>query len=325
MKRLFKKHIRIWLALIALVFAVAGCGGSGEDEGEHVDFSDPLSGESIATAADLLAFIQSGHSGEATLAASIDIGDDFLDITAKRGAIAIHGNGNTISGNGDCVIRLEDGCELTLNDVTLLGGAGAIGCLGQASVSGNADISAVSHAIDCKDGLSIGAESRLSVKSNMGSAIRANRLTLGAGARVLTNGGVSAVDILMDDILLEEGAVLDAATQTHYNALKCAGTLSMKEGSRLIVTNAGDYHGAEVGGLAIDGMVTVEATGGSKGVGVFLFDLEETYYLFGFCAPEARHEVGDGSLIFIDDLSEIPTPEPDAPQEDEPDASPDSP
>ncbi len=309
--------IKYWIIILCLLFAVAGCSGGATDGEEHVDLSDPLNGESIVTAADLIAFIQNGKSNTATLAASINVADEFLDITPERGPLTIIGNGNTITGNGDCVIRLGDGCELTLEDVTIVGGSGAIGCLGSATLGGQANVNAVSHAIDCKESLTFASDSRFYIKSNMGSAIHAQALILEEDARVLTTGGASAVDVFQDDVTLMENTTLEAVTQTNYNAMKCAGSLVMRDGSKLIVSNSGDYHGAEVNELEIEGLVTIEATGGSKGVGLFLFDLEQTYYLLGFCEPAARNEVGNGALNFVSDASQIPTPEPTPDEEAE--------
>ena len=53
----------------------------------------------------------------------------MLKLTAQRGSITIDGNGYTLSGTGDCIIRLDEGCKLTLNDITLHSGSTAIGCL----------------------------------------------------------------------------------------------------------------------------------------------------------------------------------------------------
>ena len=60
----------------------------------------------------------------------------MLKLTAQRGSITIDGNGYTLSGTGDCIIRLDEGCKLTLNDITVHSGSTAIGCLGSAEIGG---------------------------------------------------------------------------------------------------------------------------------------------------------------------------------------------
>ena len=83
----------------------------------------------------------------------------------------------------------------------------------------------------------------------------------------------------------------------------------LREGALLRVTNNGEYHGAEIHDLSVEGVASVEATGGSKGVGMFLFEQEEDVYLVGSCTPELRFEVGNGSVTFVESADDIPNPE----------------
>ena len=59
----------------------------------------------------------------------------------------------------------------------------------------------------------------------------------------------------------------------------------MRNGATLHVTNNGEYHGAEIHDLSVEGVAALEAVGGGKGVGVFLFEQEEDVYFVGSCTP----------------------------------------
>lgn len=285
---------------------------------DGIDLLNPEDGEGIVTAAQLVRAVEEGAE-TITLAASIDLEDQFLKVDVPGSSLSIDGKGFSITGNGDCVIRLEDGCSLTLTDVTITAGSTAIGCLGSASVGGKATINSVAHAINAQNMLSIAENSRFYIKSNVGSGIYAEGLELLEGARVLADGRLGGVDVTKDDITLYGGAVLDANTDDNYYALKCAGTLVMYDGAAIRVTNKGDYHGAEISDIFIDGTVSIEAKGGPKGVGLFMFELNDDYCVVGSCEPEMRFETGDGSLGFYESADAFPTPEP-SPTPDETDA-----
>ena len=109
-----KKTI-ITAILAAMTLLLIGCSANNE----RIDLTDPLSGSSILSAADLEAFFKYGENDTAVLAASFSMEDTMLKLTAQRGPITIDGNGYTLSGTGDCIIRLDEGCKLTLNDITL--------------------------------------------------------------------------------------------------------------------------------------------------------------------------------------------------------------
>ena len=226
---------RLLFALLALLTAAFAAGCGEEIEEPHINIGDMESGAGITSAADLAAFFESGGE-RAVLARSVDMEDVMLTLSAARGHITIEGRGNTISGNADCVIRLENGAELTLEDVNITGGAAGIGGLGSGKISGQGAINAVAHAVDFAAGIEFGENSRFYIKSNRGCAIRAGMLSMGKGCAVYAQGGesASAVNIFEEDILLDEGALLEAVTEANYNALKCTGTLVMQEKQRRI-------------------------------------------------------------------------------------------
>ena len=151
-----KKTI-ITAILAAMTLLLIGCSASNE----RIDLTDPLSGSSILSAADLEAFFKYGENDTAVLAASFSMEDTMLKLTAQRGSITIDGNGYTLSGTGDCIIRLDEGCKLTLNDITVHSGSTAIGCLGSAEIGGeNANIIGVSDGILCADELIVSEQQR---------------------------------------------------------------------------------------------------------------------------------------------------------------------
>lgn len=98
----------------------------------HIDIGDPESGAGITSASDLIDFFKNGGE-KAMLSRSIDLGSSMITLSKDRGSITIEGKGNTISGNGDCVIRLDDGAKLTLNNVNITGGTEGIGGLAAAA------------------------------------------------------------------------------------------------------------------------------------------------------------------------------------------------
>ncbi len=275
---------------------------------EMVEISDFLSGGGIYTTAELISFFESGLSDTATLGASIDLGSEILRLEADRGPITIEGNGYGITGNGDCVIRMGDGCTLRLVDVGITGGRNGIGCLGDAAIGGNATINSVAHCMTATGDIVIEENSKFVMASNVGCGLKAKGLTLLSGSSMESAGTLGGLNITEDDLILGENAALSAITEENYNALKCEGTLVMSEGASLAVTNNGEYHGAELNELSVAGVATLNAVGGSKGVGVFLFEQEDDIYLIGSCTPELRFEVGDGSVTFVADASEIPEP-----------------
>ena len=169
-----KKTI-ITAILAAMTLLLIGCSANNE----RIDLTDPLSGSSILSAADLEAFFKYGENDTAVLAASFSMEDTMLKLTAQRGSITIDGNGYTLSGTGDCIIRLDEGCKLTLNDITVHSGSTAIGCLGSAEIGGeNANIIGVSDGILCADELIVSEGSSLVCKGSNGRGIDAEDITI---------------------------------------------------------------------------------------------------------------------------------------------------
>ncbi len=291
---------RIALLSILLMLLLCACSVQEEQaEDYHIDLSDP--NEGIYTAADLIAFFENGEGDTAVLGGSIDLAGEMLKLTKGRGPIAIEGNGNSLTSGGDCVIRLEDGAALTLNDITVVAGADGLGCLGDAQLGGTAcTIEALTNAVHCVGDLVVMQDSDMLLYGTKGSGLIAKAVTLASGARVTATGTQSAVRTTKNDLTLSENAFLSAKTSAYYSALKCAGILRMGNGSQLVAANEGSYHGAEINGLIVDGAVTIEADGGDRGVGLFLFDLHEDVVLMGHCEAAARFESGEGSLTFVD-------------------------
>lgn len=301
----FVYKLIVLLALCAVL--LAGC--AGEEEEARVELADPIGGSSIVTGADLLAFLERGESNTATLSGDISLEQEMLRITKERDGLVINGNGFTLSGAGDCVIRLEEGCSVTLNDVVIHSGADAIGCLGDASIGGTGlSIVGLGNGIRAAGVVTILPNSDIQATATNGTGLIAADLILEAGASVTGQGPLGGADIA-GSILLKEGASLGAFTQENYNALKCDGTLTMLDGASLKVENSGQYHGAEIGALSVSGMVTIEATGGENSSGLFLFEQLDPITVLGHCTPAPRFESGKGSITFIEDPADFPSEE----------------
>lgn len=291
------KHSRVYMALALLLalLAAAGCTRTPE----VVDFSDPGSSGYVTSAADLEAFFASGESDSISLAASIDVGGSMLVLTKERGHVTISGNGYSITGTGDCVIRLDEGASITLDRVEIRGSVDGIGMMGGNTVGGVAStVSGALNGVSSVSGVTVAAGSSLTFMGSDGSGIDASALVLESAAKVSATGGMCGALIGSGGVELGSAAELSAFSGD-YNALRCPYTVTMREGSVLTVTNTGEYHGAEIGRLVPLGNVTVYATGGAKGVGLFLLELDEELSLKGYCEPAARSESGDGSIEFI--------------------------
>lgn len=311
-----RKKLRTFLILalaLTVSLALASCAGTEGKDGDQIDLSDPLGGSSIMTADDLLEFIARGEGNTAVLANNIDLESVMLRLSNERGNLTIEGNGFTITGIGDCVIRLEAGMLLTLNNVTIVGGSDGIGALGDCTIAGKGSkVKGVASAVNCIGFLTIGENSDLAFEAQEGSGATARGITLDPGAVLSASGGMGGVASSDGDITLMSSSELYAYTVENYNALQCARTLSLKDGSKLTVTNSGFYHGAETDSFSVEGAVTIEAKGGSKGTGLFIYSLNEDVRILGSCSPEARFENGNGSIAFVKDEADLvtPTPEP---------------
>lgn len=290
------RYSRILAAAAAAVLILAACGKTPE----IVDFSDPSTSGYVTSAADLKAFFESGETDTVSLASSIDIGGDMLVLTAERGRVTVSGNGYSITGTGDCVIRLDEGASITLDRVVIRGSVDGVGCMGGNAVGGAVtEISGSLNGINCVRDITIAAGSSLTLSGSDGSGIDAASLVLESAASVSATGGTCGILIGSGGIELGSAAKLSAFSGD-YNALRCPHTVTMREGSQLTVTNTGEYHGAEIGRLNILGNVSIYATGGSKGVGLFLLELDEDITIGGYCEPAARCEAGSGTITFTD-------------------------
>ena len=228
----------------------------------------------------------------------------MLKIPASRGPITIEGNECSIVGNGDCVIRLDDGASVTLNELSLVGSGDAIGCLGDAEVGGTKlSIAAAGNGMIGKGLLNIADNSDIAIEAIEGSAVTAKGIAIGAGAKLDARAGLNAVHTTKNDLVLGAGAELYAYTDVNYNAVKCADTLILQSGSLFFAQNNGEYHGAEIDMLSVNGVVTIQCKGGSKGMGMFVFTQNEDVCVIGSCSPGAQYENGDGSITFVENMS----------------------
>lgn len=304
MQKIIPFAYKVILPLAVCMLLAAGC--VSEEEEARVELADPIGGSSIVTGADLLAFLERGESNTATLSGDISLEQEMLRITKERDGLVINGNGFTLSGAGDCVIRLEDGCSVTLNDVVLHSGADAIGCLGDASIGGSGlSIVGLGNGIRAAGTVTIRSGSSIQSTATNGTGLIAAGLVVENGANIIGQGPLGGGDIA-GSILLEEGASLGAFTQENYNALKCDGTLTMLDGSSLTAENSGQYHGAEIRDLSVSGMVTIEAVGGDNSSGLFLFEQLNSITVLGHCTPAPRFESGKGSIEFVEDPADFP-------------------
>lgn len=304
---------RFFLLLLAAAFCAVSvsCSGMEGDDGEQIDISDPVGGSSIVTADDLIAFAESGEGNTAVLQNNINLDRNMLKLTCARGDFTIEGNGFTVTGSGDCVIRLEDKMKLTLNDVTIVGGYDGIGALGDCTIYGNnATVKGVANAANCIGVLTIGSKSSLTFIAQEGSGAIARGITLLDGAELNASGGMGGITSTDGDVTLMASSKLYAQTDKNYNALQCARTLVLTDGCMLNVTNNDLYHGAEANTLSVEGAVTIEATGGEKGAGLFIYTLDSDVRILGSCTPEARFENGNGSITFVDSVEDLATPTP---------------
>lgn len=305
MHKIFPFAYKVIAPLMLCLLLATGC--AGEEEEARVELADPIGGSSIVTGADLLAFLERGESNTATLSADISLEQEMLCITKARDGLVINGNGFTLSGAGDCVIRLEDGCSVTLNDLVIHSGADAIGCLGNASIGGsNLSVTGLGNGIRAAGTVTILPGSDIQATATNGTGLIAAGLIVGEGASITGEGPLGGADIA-SSILLKEGAFLGSFTQENYNALKCDGTLTMLDGATLQVENSGQYHGAEIRDLSVSGMVTIEAAGGENSSGLFLFEQLDTITVLGHCSPAPRFESGKGSITFVEDPADFPS------------------
>ena len=304
-----KKRLILLAMLLCLCIMLGACKSKSKTtEDYHIDLADPSQG--IYTASDLISFFEQDESNTAVLGGCVDLAGDMLKLTKARGEIRLIGNGNSITSGGDCVIRMEDGAKISLENVKLIAGADGIGCLGDAEIGGaGLSVEALTNGVYCAGNLTVQENSDFDLAVQKGSGLIAKSLLIEKDASIVANGCQSAVHILKNDVTLMENAKLSAETSEYYCALKCAGMLRMEDGAELTVKNLGEYHGAEIDGIQIDGKATIYAEGGTKGAGLFLFGLDSDLTVAGYCDPEPRFESGNGSLRFVKSIDEIPEKE----------------
>ncbi|NCB29794.1 MAG: hypothetical protein EOM66_00120 [Clostridia bacterium] len=306
MRRLVYQIISLLSVSLCAAF-LAGCGG--EPEQTKVDLADAIGGSSIVTASDLLAFVERGESSTAKLSADISLENEMLRITKARDGLVLDGNGFTLSGAGDCVIRLDEGCSMVIKNITIHGGSDAIGCLGNAAIGGeNVRLIGVGNGIRAAGTITVLSGSSIESEANIGMGITASGLYIEENASLAAKGPMGGVN-MSGEIQVAGGGELAAYTEENYNALKCGGTLTLKDGSKLIAENLGEYHGAELMDLDVDGAVTIQAKGGENAAGLFLFEQRENIAVIGSCNPKPRFESGKGSITFVDSAEKLPSPE----------------
>ena len=294
--------------LLAVLFA--SCTPADDNVGK-IDISDAVTGESIATAKDLIEFAENGASSTANIIADIELGSEMLKILSSRRQLVIEGNGHTITGDGDCLIRLDDGCALSMRNVSLVAGSDGLGFVGDGEIfADNVSIDAVAHGINAVGNIKIDSNTSMVVYASSGYGITAQGLDIGSDSMVAFEAQLGAVNITAEEMTLGERSTLTASSGA-YNAIKCYNTLVMRDGSTLNVTNTSEYHGAEIQSLRVEGKVTIYAVGGGNGVGLFIAELREDIYVMGSCDPEPRYENGRGRVNFVDVVPD-PTPTPEA-------------
>lgn len=299
------KQTKAMLAALALAALLVSCGG--EPDHTKVELADSIGGSSIVTAADLISFLENGESDTANLSADINLEGEMLRITKARDGLTIEGNGFTLSGTGDCVVRLDAGCTVKLNNITIHSGSDAIGCLGNAFIGGQgARLIGVGNGIRAVGEVTILAGSTIECEANVGMGMTASGLSLQKGAALSAQGPLGGVNV-NGEIFIQTSGRLAAYTDENYNALKCSGALTMEDGSTLIAENRGDFHGAEITALEINGAVTIEAKGGKNSSGLFLFEQLNDITVIGSCEPKPRFESGKGSITFVDSAAQLPT------------------
>lgn len=293
------------LALCLLL--ITGC--DGEEEEARVELADPIGGSSIVTAADLLAFLERGESNTATLSADISLEQEMLRITKERDGLVINGNGFTLSGAGDCVIRLEDGCSVTLNDVVLHSGADAIGCLGDATIGG-AGLSIVGLGNGIRAAGTVTVLPNSDIQATAINGARPDRHRLGPGGRgkrhrpgpTGRHGHRGLHPFERRGFLgrLYPGELQRPQVRRHpYHA----GRRIPEGGEQRPIPWGGDRR------IGRTGMVTHRAAGGENCSGLFLFEQLEAITVLGHCSPAPRFESGKGSITFVEDPADFPDEE----------------
>ncbi|HWR22789.1 MAG TPA: hypothetical protein VN366_04855 [Feifaniaceae bacterium] len=278
---------------LAFVLLLSGCASNPAAKEEA---PGSVSKNEITSARELLDFFESGGPS-ARLKADIDLEDAMLKLTAARGPVEIIGGGHTVSGSAPCVIRLEDGCSIALNGISIAARQTGLGLLGSGTVfAEDTSITAQSNAIQAAGALTIAQESSLTL-SGGGSGIVSLGLNLQQDGALNVSAVSFAVATGRGDITLYPRAALTCEAAGD-NAVKTDGTLILMEDAVFTASNTGEHNGAKVGALQAERSATLNAKGGENGAGLFVVELYEDIALKGGSSPELKTEAGKGRLTF---------------------------
>ncbi len=250
----------------------------------------------LTSARELFDFFESGGSS-VRLGADIDIEDAMLKLTSSRTPVEIIGNGHTISGSAPCVIRLEDGCSITLNGVTIVGQQTGIGLLGNGTVAAvDADVSAQVNAIQAAGTLTVASASSLTLSGGEGGIV-ALGVCLQQDSVLSVTASSAAISTGRGDLMLYP-RVRVSCEASGSNAVETGGTLILMEESVLTANNTGEHNGVRAGYLQASKGATLNAKGGINGAGLFVVELYEDITLKGASTPDVKIEAGKGKLTF---------------------------
>lgn len=283
------------LVALSLLFGLllSGCAANIATQEEALE---PTKTNEITTARELEEFFESGGA-YAELKADIDMEDTMLKLTLARGPVELNGNGHTITGSAPCVIRMEDGCSIALNGVTISAKQTGIGLLGGGTVSGaNSVIAAKLNAIQAAGALTIAKESALTL-SGEGSGIQALGVSILEDSALTVSAVTTAISTGRGDLTLHPRSRVFCEASGD-NAVKVDGALVLMEEAALEAVNTGEHNGARIGSLQADKSAMLNAKGGENGAGLFVVELYEDITLKGSSTPDLKIEVGKGKLTF---------------------------
>ncbi len=283
------------LVALSLLFGLllSGCAAN-TPAGEEA--LQPAEKNEVTTALELQEFFESGGS-YAQLKADINMEDTMLKLTSARGPVELIGNGYTIAGSAPCVIRMEDGCSIALNGVTVSAKQTGIGLLGGGTISAaDSVISAKLNAIQAVGALTIAKESSLTL-SGEGSGILALGVSILEDSALTVSAVTTAITTGRGDLTLYPRAKISCEAAGD-NAVKVDGTLVLMEEAALDAANTGEHNGARIGSLQAKESATLNAKGGVNGAGLFVVELYEDITLRGFSTPDLKIEAGKGNLTF---------------------------
>lgn len=299
-KNIKQKNRSTVIAVIAaiIICALVFCSACSQNDDNQISIDEHY-GSEVHTTEEIKLFFEQGLTDKVVLCADIDIGNDILNLSEERKQITVEGNGFTLKGSSDCVIRLENNTSLVLNDITVTGECDVIGCMENAELSGKgAVISAHMFGVRCGKKLTIGENSGITVKSSDGNGIMARTIYIEENAKLSARAKLSALQVLREELVIGVNSSVDAVTESDYSAVKCTGTLVLNDGAVFTVKNEDSYHGAQADYIVVGNDVTINADGGDKGAGIFLFQLEDDIEVSGHCSPPLRKENGNGSIKF---------------------------